>query len=358
MITDRLSVAVNALKTGQPVPSPDDSQSDPVSDSNVDVSAEASVEESQSEPNAQAQEVDAHNPPAEDAESSKVDAVAKEKMFIRAPDGSKKEIEVDWNDKEKLKKYIHAAAGMRQFQVERDRARQELKQLSDKSKEVEGKWNTVKDIYEKEGVRGLINLLTQQANGYDLFLQQEMAKIQRRAEATPEELRQIELEERFEQEKQAREKLQQEMERRLQESQQKDVEASQKSLQAQLVPVFEKVRFKGQLGDAAAEQELDSAIWEKTLRRLADYDEDQITQATIDKEFRTVASNFRKVINKQVEAKTEKVIQQKKNNAAVSAAAVASRGYSSGTKNEEMMKNIRSGNITDALKNFLGGRSF
>jgi len=355
----RLEAAMSALKAGQPVVNPETTDTPDIEQSSTEVESPVPVEtqDANANPDQETQEgSETVNESGAGETPPKVADGAKEKILIRAPDGKKQEIEVDWNDKEKLKKYIHAAAGMRQFQHERDRVKQEMKALQEKHKDVESSWNTVQKTYSEKGLKGLVNLLTGREDGYDLYLKQEFEKIQRKQEASPEELRQMDLEERLEQEQKERQKLQREVEESLNKTKQEKEEAKAYELQSKINPAFDRVRFSGKLGDVEAENELDGALWDKALKRLQAYPDDvELTPNIIEKEFRTVAATFRKVINGQADKKTEQVIQQKKQNAATSAAAVASQGYKPAPAKEAMMKSMRSGNMADALRQFLSG---
>lgn len=350
----RLEAAMSALKAGQPVENPETAATPDIEQSGTEVESTVPVEpqDAQATPDQETPEgSETVNEAAAETPQKSI-----EKIQIRAPDGKKQEIEIDWNDKEKLKKYIHAAAGMRQFQHERDKVKQELKASQEKYKDVESSWNTVQKTYSEKGLKGLVNLLTGREDGYDLYLKQEFEKIQRKQEASPDELRQMDLEERLENEQKERQKLQKEVEESLNKSKQEKEEAKAYELQSKINPAFDRVRFSGKLGDVEAENELDGALWDKALKRLQAYPDDvELTPSMIEKEFRTVAATFRKVINGQADKKTEQVIQQKKQNAATNAAAVASQGYKPAPAKDAMMKNMRSGNMADALRQFLSG---
>ncbi len=284
-------------------------------------------------------------------------APAVEELVITGPNGQKQKIQVDWNDKEKLKKYIHAAAGMRKFQAERDNALKELKAFKEQSTDVEQSWNAVKGAFEQEGLKGIINLFTNRPDGYDLFLKQELYKQQRKAEASPEELKQIELEEKLEREQKAREQLEKKVQQTLEQSTKEKEAATVAELQSRINPVFDRYRFAGRLGDEAAEQVLDTALWNQTKERLAQYPDDmEVTPQLIDKEFRAVASTLRKVIQKQAEKKTEQVIQTKKTQAATKAAAMATKGYQPGNQKDSIRKSVENNDMLGALKQFFGNK--
>ena len=281
-----------------------------------------------------------------------------EEIFISDESGRKK-ITVDWKDREKLKKYITMAAGMRKFQVERDKAVSELAAISPKHKDLTESWEQVESAFSSGGIKGLINLLSGSPEAYDKHLQHEIQKASIRQSATPYELERMDLEDKLSIERKEREKLTRHVEDTLKKSQQNEESASMMSLEALVHPAFDKHRFAGKLGDEVAEARLDKAIWDQALRQLEEYPEGvTITQGLVDKEFRDISNSFRKVINRQVQAKTTAAIANKKVVAQESAAARATSAFSpkASPATEKFKQDIRGGNLVSALTDFMTGK--
>lgn len=280
-----------------------------------------------------------------------------EEVMVTTPDGKKVPVKIDFSNREQLKKYVHAAAGMRRFQAERDKVKQEAQALQGQLKELQSSWEAVKSAYQSQGVKGLVNLLANDQAGYDKYLANEFSRLKAREEASPAELERMELAEQLETERRERGRLQKEIEERLKQATEESERARVLKTEAIITPAFDKVRFAGKLGDPTVEHQLDSAVWQQALSRLGEYGDDvAMTPELVEKEFRAVASTFRKVINQQTEQKVKQVVQAKKAQAQTAAAAAASKGFKSNADTEKFRQDIKSGNLTDALKSFLGGK--
>lgn len=299
-------------------------------------------------------------PSALDNVSDSVEAATPKDIeeIIITDDSGRKKVTVDWKDREKLKKYVQMAAGMRKYQVERDKATSELSELKPKYTDLAQSWEAVESAFSSGGVRGLIDLLAG-PGGYDKHLQAELQRVQTRQTATPSELERMDLEERLSTERKEREKLSRQVEDNLKKAQEKEEASSMKALESVVHPAFDKHRFAGKLGDAVVEAQLDQAVWDQAIKRLEQYPESfELTSAVIEKEFREVSNAFRKIINKQSEQKVQKVIANKKVAAQEAAAAKVMRGYSPKTSpNAEKFKSdMRSGNLVSALTDFMTGK--
>lgn len=274
-------------------------------------------------------------------------------------EGGRKKITVDWSDREKLKKYVHMAAGMRKFQAERDQVMGKLSQIEPEYKELKSSWEALENAFSQGGVKGLVNLLSGDQAGYEKHIQSEFARLKARETATPSELEKMDLEERLSIERRERERLTKQVEESLKRSQEEREQASIKSLEAQVHPAFDKYRFAGKLGDEVVEQRLDKAIWDQALRNLEEYpDNVELSSSLIDKEFREVSNSFRKIINKQAEQKAKKVVASKKVAAQESAATKAMNGYiaNSASNAEKFKGDIRKGDFTSALRDLMTGK--
>jgi hypothetical protein len=137
-------------------------------------------------------------------------------------------------------------------------------------------------------------------------------------------------------------------------------EAQLKSIEAQVSPAFNKVRFAGTLGDPAQEAAFDQAIWDQSLKNLEALPEHiPMTQQLVEKEFEKVASAFRKAIGKQAAKETKQVIEGKKAAAAQQIAAKVSSSVGRQTDTQAMAKHIQKGGVgglTDGLLSILRGR--
>lgn len=254
---------------------------------------------------------------------------------------------------DKVKQYEQ---GMRKFQAERDTLKKEKEALAKEHSELKTHWASLEEAYAKDGLAGVLNTIAGDPKAYDSHLQKEFERKAERERATPSQREKMDLEDRLarlEKDLSTERKAKTDFEQKI--SGQR-AEAEQKELQSVVNPLFDKYRFTGKLGDEESEYYYDKALWKETMENLDGVPEDSLTREAIENEFKKVAGAFRKVINKQVETKTQKVIATKKKDAAESAAAKATSGMTSSAATDEFRNNMRSGNIQDAFRQLVSGK--
>jgi len=360
IVPNPVNAAIEALKSGKNVEAAVYGES---SNSSAPISADDSSADSVLEGASEGSESAVDSPSALDnvTDSAEVtsQAAADIEDVIITDDSGRKKITVDWKDREKLKKYVQMAAGMRKYQVERDKATAELSDIKPKYNDLAQSWQAVEDAFSSGGIRGLINLLAGADDAYERHLQSEFQRLKTREAATPSELERMDLEERLTTERREREKLARQVEENLKRAQEKEEVSSMKALESLVHPAFDKHRFAGKLGDEVIEAQLDQAVWDQALKRLEQYPENfELSPSVVEKEFREVSNAFRKIINKQAEQKTQKVIASKKVAAQEAAAAKAMKGYSPKTAPaaEKFKSDMKSGNLVSALTDFMTGK--
>lgn len=271
----------------------------------------------------------------------------------------RREVEVDFTDKEKIKKYVQLAYGGRKWQQERDSARADLTKVQTEYSTLKSDWDKVEKAYSENGVAGLVNLLEGKQDAFDSWYKQERERREAFESMTDYEKQSYYKEEQARKQEQENQKLRQEYESKLKEIQTEREQTETRALESRLHPAFDRYRFTGSLGDEVAEHHYDKALWNQALSNLEELPENvELTQAIVDREFRKVAQAFKKVINQQVEKNTKKAVDNKKQAAASKAQATASRGIKKNSELENMRNSMKSGNIVDSLTSFLkaGGR--
>jgi hypothetical protein len=359
IVPNPVNAAIDALKSGKSVEeavygeksaavSTSDSNS-----SNADEVLEGATDGSESTGDSQPSALDNVSDSTEATTAGDIEEI------IITDDSGRKKVTVDWKDREKLKKYVQMAAGMRKYQVERDKVTAELSELKPKYDDLAQSWQAIEDAFSSNGIRGLINLLAGADDAYERHLQSEFQRVKARENATPSELERMDLEERLTSERREREKLARQVEENLKKATEKEEISSMKALESLVHPAFDKHRFAGKLGDEVVEAQLDQAVWDQALKRLEQYPESfELTPTVVEKEFREVSNAFRKIINKQAEQKAQKVVANKKVAAQEAAAAKAMNGYSPKTSPaaEKFKTDMKSGNLVSALTDFMTGR--
>ncbi len=279
--------------------------------------------------------------------------------FIMAKDetGRKQKIEVNYSDKEAIKKAYAAAAGMRKFQAERDVERKAKAELEKKHTELNDVYSKLNDAFQKGGAKAVVALLGSGEQAWHEAVNTELKHRDYLDSLTPDEKYKLEIQEvkRVGQEQLKAEQTRREaFERQIAE---REEQTALRSLESKLNPAFDRYRFAGKLGDEQAESTIDEAIWTKVTNRLSELPDDvELTQGLIDKEFRAVADTYRKVINKQAETKVQKTIETKKVNATERAQVAATKGLKQSTGSKQFVDSIKSGDLASAWAALSSGK--
>lgn len=307
---------------------------------------EATNQEEGSESNAEGQ-ADA---PAESAESKTPEA--KELVTI-TDDKGKRQVEVDFSDREKLKKYVQLAHGSRKWQAERDQERQAHQKTKELLASKDSDWNKLEEIWQRGGVEGLIDHLEGQG-AYESRVAAGI-KRQKELEAMSPAAREAALA------KEAADRQTKELERirsenesfrtkMAQEREQADISA----MEAKVHPVFQKHAFAGKLGDSDAEEMFDEMLWSKANNRLEQYEEAgvTITPELIEREYSAVAKVLRSKLAAQGEKAAAKTIEKKKKEASETLQADLRSGYKPKSGNKELQEYLDKGDTKSILQNF------
>jgi hypothetical protein len=272
-----------------------------------------------------------------------------EEILVKGPEGRKQKLKVDYSDRKAIKQAFMKAAGMRKFQAERDAALKTHQELSKEHDGLKQDFGKIEKAFEEHGPKGIVELIGGE-DAWQKAVDDELAHRDYVSNLSADEKYQLELKKRDEQyqkqltvEKTKREEFQKQIEER-------EAQAELQKLESKLHPAFDRYRFAGKLGDTATENLYDEAIWSKVKERLAEYpDTLELNQAAIDKEFRTVASMFRKHIKTQTEKQVKKTVEKKKTETAQRAQVAAKKGLSGSTQQKRMLDSLRKGDLSSAL---------
>lgn len=270
-------------------------------------------------------------------------------------DKGRRKVEIDWNNRDELKRQLQLAHGARKWQAERDQARQEAQQLKSKTEELSSNWNALETAFQKGGVEGVIDLLEGRNGAYQSWLKKQIDRHEFLRDATPEERAALEAREKADKSVRELERIRKENEEFRKQMVEEKEQAEMRSLESRVHPVFDKYRFADKLGDANDEHMFDEMLWNSALKRLEPYEEQglAITPDLIEREFRNVAIAIRKRIGLQAEKKAAKVVEQRKQEATENVQAKVRSGYKSdGGAAKEARDLIEGRNLTGLLKNW------
>jgi len=277
----------------------------------------------------------------------------KEVITVTDETGRKRKVEIDYSNREQIKKMAAAAAGMRKFQAERDREISSRKELEAKLKERESDWAKLEDAFSK-GHEHLIDTLSGRQGAWQELISKEIEKREFLKNATPEELQAIKAQEQADLTRKELDKIRKENEEFKAKVQQEREEAELRSMESRVHPVFEKYRFADRLGSAQDEHLFDEMLWNSSLKRLEQYEEKglELSPELIDREFRTVATALRNRIGVQAQKKASQVVAQKKQEAIENVQSKVKSSSASSSDAEKLKKAIESGDTGSIFKNW------
>lgn len=285
---------------------------------------------------------------------TKSDVSAKEVITVTDETGKRRKVEVDYSDRQAIKKAVEMMHGARKWQAERDQARQEVAKERTEKAELKANWNAMETAFQRGGVEGLIDLLEGKHGAYKAWEQKAIQRAKFLEQASPEEVQALEAREQATKSTRELERIRKENEEFRKQMTQTKEEADLSALSSRVTPVFDKYRFADKLGDSNDEHMFDEMLWNSALKRLEPYEEKglEISPELVEREFRNVALAIRKRIGLQAEKKASKVIEQKKQEATENVQAKVMSGYKTGGAAKEARDLIESRNLTGLLKNW------
>lgn len=267
-------------------------------------------------------------------------------------DKGRRRIEVDFNDKEQVKKYVQMAYGARKWQAERDKAQKEHKALAEKSKELEQNWELMNRVFSEQGEEGLIDLLRGRKGAYQEHVRKQIDRAKFLERASPEEIQALEAREAVAKQERELARIREENEKFKKEVTEQKEQAEMRALESRVHPAFDKYRFAEKLGNPDDEHMFDEMLWNSALKRLEPYEEQgvAITPELVDREFRTVASAIRRRIGGLAEKKATRVVEAKKQEATENVQGSIKAGYRNTGAGKEAADLINAGNLQGLFK--------
>lgn len=279
-----------------------------------------------------------------------------EVLWAKDETGKRQKIEVDYKNRESIKKAYLKAVGMRKFQAERDNEKKQRAELEKKLTELSGNFSELERAYKDGGAKGIFERLGGEG-AWEKAVADELSRREKLAAMSPDEriaLEKDQLLKRAEVEKAAILANHQKMMAELTAERET---AAERSLYSRLTPAFEKYRFHGKLGDDAAEHAIDKAIWSEVTAKLAEYPDDvELTRSVLDKEFRQASAIYQKVISKQVESQTATLLQNKKADAATRTQTLVKKNLTAQSMDQELANDLKNSDWSSVLQKVFNKR--
>lgn len=275
----------------------------------------------------------------------------KEVVTVTDEQGRKRKIEIDYSNKEAVKKAHLLAAGARKWQAERDQAIQSKKGLETEIGEIRGNWSKLDQAFQQNGAEGVFDLLNG-PGAFKAYVSKHAERERILTEGTPAQVEELKRREAVDADRRRIDEIERrnkDLEKKLGE---KEEQFETRAMQSIVNPSFEKYRFADKLGDPNTEHRLDRMLWRDAMDTLEEYEKQgvDITPELVNKEFAASAGLLKKQINAQAEKKAAKVVEQKKQEATENVQAKVMSGYKTGGNAKEARDLINNGNLTALLK--------
>lgn len=323
------------------------------SESTVDLTDQEAVERAINDDGSEAEATEGTEPKQEAASQDD----SKRTVTVTDHKG-KREITIDFNDKDKTVKAYQMAAGMRKFQQERDQAQQKLGSVEKDLTEYKTRFDKLEQIYREHGEDGLIRLLSDGKRNLDMVVQERASYAERRAKADPAELAQMDREELERRANSQVSKLEQRI-KELEGNLTNTLTAAEtQKMESVVHPAFDKFRFAGKLGSAEDEAMFDEMMWNRATKVFDSYREQGIalTPDLVEKEFKKQSVAMSRLVKTQVNDKVSKVIENKKDRAMETVQRQAVRGMTQSKEDKEARDMLVNGNISGFFKKFSGSK--
>lgn len=269
----------------------------------------------------------------------------------------KRKVEVDFSDRESLKKHVQMAFGARKWQAERDQARGDVAKAKEQLTGLQSNWKALEDAYSSSGIEGLVDLLEGRRGAFSDWEKQRLDRHEFLKKASPEEAELLREREKRTKLEQADVRRQREHDERMRKFEEERTAIDLRAAESKIHPAFDKYRFADKLGDTDAEQMFDEMLWSTAMQRLEPYEEKYgsamaIPPEVVNQTFRDVAAKVRSRISSQAEKKVARTVEQKKQEAAENVQAKVKSGYKTDGVAKEAAALMNAGNLTGLLKNW------
>ena len=302
-------------------------------------------------------------PANQESSSGKKNTSDIERIKVTGPHGPE-EIEINYSEKEAIKKAFSMSHGARKWASERDSLAKRLKDMEPDYKDSVETRDAIVGAFKQKGFKGLVNLLLQDEKGYDNLLEMEVQKRQAYTTATPELKAKMDAEARYEellrqmQFKEEQTKLENEKltKRQAQIAAEQQAVAEQ-SFTTMASTALQMNSFKGKLGDVELESRLDDSVWSNVRKALSQLPDDMdITQELLNSMVSKEVGLFNKGLGRKVEADVKQSVDKTKQASANKLATAAQQGMGKNGAADKFADSLSKGNTADAVRAFFGLR--
>jgi hypothetical protein len=252
-------------------------------------------------------------------------------VVVKGKDGKRRNIKVDYSNKDQINKYVQKAANAVRLQSERDALQAQISKQADTVSAMDN----LQEIVDTGGFEGLIDHLNAENGGFEAWMSQKINRHEQRLNASEVELAKLDAQERADALQRRLDRIEQQQLDQSERVSAETARAEQDRLASEINPIFFKHTFDGKLGDSVAEQRQNKVMFREVSETLDQLAEEgvKISPAVIEREFRNYTRPFLKSVNKKVRQNTKKVIDNKKAEATTHAQQQVRKGADKGLQN-------------------------
>jgi hypothetical protein len=247
----------------------------------------------------------------------------------------KRSAKVDLSDKDTIKKLLSKAFGSTKWKVEKDQLKQEFdtyKKVNDEKVQFFSQLEEAFGDGSYGGIENVIKLLTKDEGAIDSLIAHREAEKQRLAKMDPVERAKLEWEQERLRDRVTHEKRIAELEGREKLTKDQQAKAEEESLKTMAAIAHGKFNFDGKLGNDRTETRLNKALWNDAADLLEEKGITKPTQRQMEAAFQIVYKDLISGYETTSEKKVATRVEQKKAQAAKSAASIVKTQTQVGTK--------------------------
>ena len=287
-----------------------------------------------------------------DGDSEEGELPDTETVFVKGANGRKQKLEINYSDREAVKKAYLRAAGMQKAYKERDAAIAELKGLKegDQAEKVSN-WDYLEQAFQEDGFRGVINAIEGDDNAFASVMQQYVQEQRQWDSMTPEQQEQYQLKRDQARKDTELEAMRQEMEEFKSSVKEERERAEIKDLESTVSSAFDAYSFDGALGDPAKETMLNKMLWAAGREALAAYPDDvPLTQALARREFRKQAKVIQEMVKTEGTKQAARSVEKKKKKAAETIQKQVRKGNTQASYDDQFNDALAKGDMKSLVK--------
>lgn len=252
-----------------------------------------------------------------DGEEQPAAVSSKETLEVRDASGRYREVEIDYEDRDKIRDYVRKAygleRGMRKMQDERDKALSQIEQLTGKASQ----WEQLESVWKTNDVGSIVDFIYGKAGAFEEYVEAQLEERAELAAGSPETLELRKLQRQLKERDRKLEEYNAAERRKAEEASKLKKDEEKRTFNSMVEAAKKKYTFEGKLGDPSLEDFYNESVEQRVMRQISELREDgvQIDAELIADEYRRMHDYISGTIAKKAAAKADVLITKKKEQA-------------------------------------------